>query len=208
MVTLVFLIVLGAGIFALFRFYDARRQQRDSIRASLHAAAKALRGDLEPNPQRRGRQRVTFDEQGHRFALSREQAPGDDTVMQNIFVVEALHTSCSFNFDLRACRTRLTTQTDGAAAEPPDHELAEQNIDFSGDEISRKHFSRLIGDQDNKRLLTYALDHKDARLHFAPSGSWFECAGFSDNGELVAATARTAARALAIFLTPTATTKK
>lgn len=201
MLSFVFLVVLGLSAFGLYRYFHARQVKRDGILASLNAAARALGGHIEQREHAR-KQRVLFSEQGYHFALSREAAASEESSMRDMFVVEVMPVADNKNsFDLRGADAKLLPPaSDDESGENLATKAAEQSFHFVGDDEAKYIFSQKIQDSDTRQLLNYALDHKDAHLHFSPTGQWFECAGFASNGEMAAATARTAARALAVFL--------
>ncbi len=201
MLNLIVLLALALGAYALYRYTQRRRQLHKANAASLKAAAKALNGQIEQDDQT-GRRRVIFSEQGHNFALSREAAPADDKQLQDMFVVE-LKEDCSAlpSFDLRSKASAAVSLTaHNKPANPVNSANSADAFDLNADDEGSAFFQQKISAGEATHLIRYALDHKDARLHFSPKGVWFECAGFADNGELAAATARTAARALAVFL--------
>lgn len=181
------MLLILVGVVFGYRMWDQRRQARARVFTTLDDAARVLGGVLhgaateDPETRWRRTRWVEFTEAGQRYRLFREHRPGATTT-QLACVVEALdHKHQGAAVDLRQNLVQSAPKT-GLGPDAP--------------ALGPMALESLVDDEETRRLLRFALDHKDARFHLSGQGCWFECAGFAENGELAAATARTAARAL------------
>jgi len=196
---IVILILAALGGYALLQ---ARRlgRRRDHVDL-LSEVATIFGGEVLPARRREAWGSVRFEHAGHGFTLRREERARAGAV--------------------EACCVVETSPSDYAGpafelvgrGEQPSHLLPagadklELAIEEWGDKISivaaaesEAQVTRALDDAETRRVVGYALDKRSARLHLSPKGIWFECSGFPENRELIAAIARTAAIAIAQLL--------
>ncbi|MFH1808460.1 MAG: hypothetical protein ABIJ09_06940 [Pseudomonadota bacterium] len=194
------LVILFAGAGLGLWLFQRRRSRLLAAAGSLDQAAAALGGQVQRSRRDPGRGAVLFDESGQRFRLYREHRaqPGEEQALCVVEAETALYHGPDLILAGGSGASHLVTAARTVWPLPwPD--LEERATALAHDDPMPS-LAPILDDEEARRLVRYALDHRGARLRLSARGCWFECDGFADNGELVAATARTAARALARLL--------
>lgn len=193
------LLLLVAGAAGAWWWWQRRRTRQLAAAHSLDQAALVLGGQVQHSTRDPARGCVLFEDAGQRFRLYREHraAPGLDQA-QCVVEAEAGYAGPELVL-VSSAQGKPSLPSPQRAWPLPWPDLAERGVALAATDPSPA-LQVLLADAGLRTLLRHALDHRGARVRLSPRGSWFECEGFSDNGELVAATARTAARALAGLL--------
>lgn len=200
MLSLLGLLVLFAlavlATYALKR--RARLQRRDAV---LGQVAGIFNGALLPGSGGAPPRAVRFDHHGYPFTLRREQRARAQVVEQCCLVETDPERYGGPPLELLG-RGEQPSRLLPDGATPLALAIGEGGdtlmvVARPEDEVLLR---EALQERELRRVVSYALDRKGARIHLSPKAVWFECSGFPGNAELVSSTARTAAEALARLL--------
>ena len=204
-VFLILLVVVAAAIALLVR----RRNALQTRRTLLSQVAFILGGQVRPGLREAGRSAVQFRHSGREYKLYEETVAKAAGLARRCVVETATPLDSEVHIVLERRSSisgsmSASEEGEAGAATSGDEasEPASTALTVLGDSPAAEQMRARLRNDDTQRLVSYALDRRTARLRLTPSGCWYECDGFSDNAELLAATARTGAEALNRLLPP------
>lgn len=190
MTCLVLLLIVAIVVIPLVYLKWHGRDRIEQHRRLLDDAAAILQGQHRPSIRERGRSAIFFRYEHYSFALYEESSVRDHSVVKRTVIqaegVDYQGVDINIGHDDKCL---------GAETKPAHTNRSQELVTRYAQVIELENL-----DDESRQVLDLALDRRCVRIVLSSRGCWYECDGFSDNAELLAAGARTGAAALTILL--------